>query len=368
MEAVEKRNLMDLGKPGLEQFFADMGEKPFRASQILKWIYHQGVIDFSLMTNLSKTLRDKLVATAVIQPPEILKEDISSDGTYKWVIRVAGGNAVETVYIPEKNRGTICISSQVGCALNCTFCSTATQGFNRNLTTAEIIGQVWLAAKQLGQWSGEDKRITNVVLMGMGEPLMNFDSVLEAVSLMREDLAFGYAGRRITLSTAGLIPGIEKLREISDISLAVSLHAANDELRNKLVPLNRKYPIKQLLQACRRYVADKARAKITFEYTLIDGMNDSAENAYELSRLLKNFPAKVNLIPFNPFPGTHFQRSKEDAIIGFKNILMSAGLIATVRRPRGDDIDAACGQLVGRVLDKTRRQQRHKLIINRASA
>ena len=353
-------NLMNLDRRGLEDYFEAIGEKRYRAHQLLKWIYHHGVTEFSAMTDVGKKLRDKLEATAQIRAPKVLFQKVSTDGTTKWLIELDGGNAVETVYIPEPTRGTLCVSSQIGCSLNCTFCSTATQGFNRNLTTAEIIGQVWVAAQALGHERKENRRLSNVVMMGMGEPLLNFDAVVPAMNLMRDDLGFGLANKRVTLSTAGLVPGIDKLSEVCDVSLAVSLHAPNDALRETLVPLNKKYPIAELMAACQRYLVNRPRASVTFEYTLMKGINDQPEHARALVKLLRRLPSKLNLIPFNPFPGTRYERSDEDAIRRFQTIVMEAGLIATVRRTRGDDIDAACGQLVGTVLDRTRRSGQFK--------
>lgn len=359
MSVTETRiNLLDLDQVRMRAFFESIGEKPFRAQQILKWIYHQGVTDFDEMSNLSIELRQKLQGLAEIDPPRILKEQLSRDGTSKWLMGFGGGNAVETVFIPEPNRGTLCISSQVGCALNCTFCSTGAQGFSRNLSTAEIIGQVWLAARALGHERNGTRRITNVVLMGMGEPLLNFDAVVGALSLLRDDLGFGLAARRVTLSTAGLVPGIDRLRETIDVALAVSLHAPEDSLRETLVPLNRKYPIRELMRSCADYVSDKHKRTVTFEYTLIDGVNDRPEHARSLVKLLRRQPSKLNLIPFNPFPGTRYRCSPESRIRKFQEIVMAGGLIATVRKTRGEDIDAACGQLVGKVLDRTRRSER----------
>ena len=353
-------NLMNLDRRGLEDYFEAIGEKRYRAHQLLKWIYHHGVTEFSAMTDVGKKLRDKLEATAQIRAPKVLFQKVSTDGTTKWLIELDGGNAVETVYIPEPTRGTLCVSSQIGCSLNCTFCSTATQGFNRNLTTAEIIGQVWVAAQALGHERKENRRLSTVVMMGMGEPLPNFDAVVPAMNLMRDDLGFGLANKRVTLSTAGLVPGIDKLSEVCDVSLAVSLHAPNDALRETLVPLNKKYPIAELMAACQRYLVNRPRASVTFEYTLMKGINDQPEHARALVKLLRRLPSKLNLIPFNPFPGTRYERSDEDAIRRFQTIVMEAGLIATVRRTRGDDIDAACGQLVGTVLDRTRRSGQFK--------
>lgn len=350
-------NLLDFDEAGLRAFFASIGEKPFRAQQVLKWIYHQGVTDFATMTNLGLELRQKLQQVAVIEPPRVLNEQVSEDGTTKWLMGFGGGNAVETVFIPEPSRGTLCISSQVGCALNCTFCSTGAQGFSRNLSTSEIIGQVWQAARALGHERNGQRRITNVVLMGMGEPLLNFDAVVAALSLLRNDLGFGLAAKRVTLSTAGLVPGIDRLRDTIDVALAVSLHAPEDRLRETLVPLNRKYPIRELMRACADYVSDKHKRTVTFEYTLIDGVNDHPQHAQALVKLLRRLPSKLNLIPFNPFPGTRYRCSPEQRIREFQSIVMAGGLIATVRKTRGEDIDAACGQLVGRVLDRTRRSR-----------
>jgi 23S rRNA (adenine2503-C2)-methyltransferase len=355
--AATRINLLDLDEQRLREFFESIGEKPFRAQQVLKWIYHQGVVDFSGMTNLSRELRQRLGEIAVIEPPSILSERSSTDGTVKWLMGFGGANAIETVFIPEANRGTLCISSQVGCALNCTFCSTGAQGFSRNLTTGEIIGQVWQAARALGHERNGRRRITNVVLMGMGEPLLNFDAVAPALSLLREDLGFGLAAKRVTLSTAGLVPGIDRLRETIDVALAVSLHAPEDELRETLVPLNRKYPIRELMRSCAAYVSDRHKRTVTFEYTLIDGVNDHPDHARKLVKLLRRLPSKLNLIPFNPFPGTAYRCSPEARIREFQEIVMAGGLIATVRKTRGDDIDAACGQLVGKVQDRTRRSR-----------
>jgi len=355
-----KANLLDYSESDLELFFTDLGEKTFRAQQILQWIYQFGVNDFSLMTNISKTLKIKLTEIAEIRIPEIVSEQKSNDGTIKWLLEVGGGNCIETVYIPEKNRGTLCISSQVGCALDCTFCSTAQQGFNRNLTVAEIMGQIWLANHAMFCIPREQRKITNIVLMGMGEPLLNYQNVVKAMDLMMDDNAYGLSKRRITLSTSGVVPALDKLKQQSDVSLAVSLHAANDELRDKLVPINKKYPIHLLLDSCRRYIQDEARRKITFEYVMLDGINDKADDAQELVKLLRDIPAKVNLIPFNPFPQTVYKCSSKETIAMFSDILMKAGLVTMTRKTRGDDIDAACGQLAGKVLDRTKRTKNQK--------
>ena len=353
-------NLLDLDEAGLRAFFASIDEKPFRAEQVLRWIYHHQVLDFESMTDLGLALRQKLARLAEIRPPKILTERVSTDGTVKWLIGLPGGNAVETVFIPEPGRGTLCVSSQVGCALNCTFCSTGAQGFARNLSTSEIIGQVWLAAHALGHERNGVRRITNVVMMGMGEPLLNFDAVLPALRLMRADLGFGLASRRVTVSTAGLVPGIAKLRESVDVALAVSLHAPVNEVRTEIVPLNRKYPIAELMQACRDYLAGQKKRSITFEYTLLDGVNDSDQHARDLVKLLRTVPSKLNLIPFNPFPGTSYRCSSARRIERFQQPVRDGGIIATVRKTRGDDIDAACGQLAGDFRDRTRRREKRK--------
>ena len=362
MNAIASRiNLLDFDEAGLRNFFESIGEKPFRAQQILKWVYHHSETEFEAMTDLGIALRQKLNLIAEIKLPEILQEQRSIDGTVKWLIGFHGGNAVETVYIPETRRGTLCVSSQVGCALNCSFCSTGAQGFARNLTTSEIIGQVWLAAKALGHERNGERKITNIVMMGMGEPLLNFDAVLPALSVMRNDLGFGFGAKRVTVSTAGLVPGIYRLGETIDVALAVSLHSPIDEVRTGLVPLNRKYPIAELMQACRDFVSEKHKRTVTFEYTLIDGVNDHPEQARKLVKLLRTVPSKLNLIPFNPFPGTQYRCSSQEKITRFQEIVMQGGLIATVRKTRGEDIDAACGQLVGKVQDRTKRSERIKL-------
>ena len=360
-----RTNLLELDRAGLEHFFADtLGEQRYRAHQVMKWIHHRHVTDFDQMTDLGKSLREKLAQHAQVRVPQVQLEKPSSDGTHKWLLGMDGGNAIETVFIPDKGRGTLCVSSQVGCGLACTFCSTGTQGFNRNLSTAEIIGQVWVAATHLGNVPHRQRKLTNVVMMGMGEPLLNFDNVVRAMSVMRDDLGYGLANKRVTLSTAGMVPMIDRLGEESDVSLAVSLHAPNDELRSELVPLNRKYPIAELMAACQRYVSRKPRSSITFEYTLMKGVNDQPQHARQLARLMRQFDnavqmkdaGKVNLIPFNPFPGTGYERSPEADIRAFQKSLLDAQVLTMVRRTRGDDIDAACGQLKGQVVDRTRRQ------------
>ncbi|QNP40654.1 23S rRNA (adenine(2503)-C(2))-methyltransferase RlmN [Lysobacter solisilvae (ex Woo and Kim 2020)] len=360
-----KTNIFDFDRASLERFFEEeLGEKKFRAHQVMKWIHHRYVTDFTEMTDLGKVLRAKLEERAVVHAPQLIFDKESTDGTHKWLLGMDPKNAIETVYIPDKGRGTLCVSSQVGCALNCQFCSTATQGFNRNLSTAEIIGQVWIAARHLGNVPHQQRKLTNVVMMGMGEPLANFDNVVRAMSIMRDDLGYGLANKRVTLSTAGMVPMIDKLGEVSDVSLAVSLHAPNDELRSELVPLNKKYPIAELLESCVRYALRKRGTSVTFEYTLMKGVNDQPQHARELIKLMREFDrrvqmkdaAKVNLIPFNPFPGTRFERPDDETIRGFQKLLNNSGMIAPVRRTRGDDIDAACGQLKGQVMDRTRRQ------------
>jgi 23S rRNA (adenine2503-C2)-methyltransferase len=369
MTDAAKVNLLDLDRDGLERFFADeLGEKRFRAHQVMKWMYHRHICDFAEMSDLGKDLRAKLEERAVVMPPPVILDKPSADGTHKWLLGMDQANAIEAVFIPDKGRGTLCVSSQVGCGLNCQFCSTATQGFNRNLSTAEIIGQVWVAAKHLGNVPHRQRKLTNVVMMGMGEPLLNFDNVVRAMSIMRDDYGFGLANKRVTLSTAGLVPMIDRLSEVSDVSLAVSLHAPTDELRTELVPLNKKYPIEELLDACVRYALRKPRTSITFEYTMMQGVNDLPEHARALAKLMRRIDAKVqrantakvNLIPFNPFAGTRFERSEESRIRDFQKLLLDSGVLTMVRRTRGDDIDAACGQLKGQVLDKTRRQAEFK--------
>ena len=362
--AVQPRvNLLGLSLRQMEQFFLDMGEKKFRAQQVLKWIHHAGVTDIGEMTNLGKALREKLLAVAEVRPPEIVSQHDSSDGTRKWVIRVDGGGLVESVLIPEAGRATLCVSSQVGCSLDCSFCSTGKQGFQRDLTAAEIIGQVWLAIKSYDAFQpGNGRIVTNVVMMGMGEPLLNFDNVVAAMDLMLEDLAYGLSKRRVTLSTSGVVPALDRLAAVSEVSLAISLHAPNDELRNQLVPINRKYPIAMLLASAQNYIAAQRDSKrvVTVEYTLIAGVNDQQEHARELAVLLRDFPCKINLIPFNAFPQSGYQRPSGNAVSRFWQVLVDAGFVVTVRTTRGDDIDAACGQLVGQVVDRTRRSERYR--------
>lgn len=370
MNQISKTNLLGLSPVQLAEYFAQIGEKPFRATQVLKWMHQHGVESFDAMTNISKSLREKLQAQAEIREPEIVSQDISKDGTRKWVIRVEGGSCVETVLIPEGDRGTLCVSSQVGCSLNCSFCSTGKQGFNRNLTAAEIIGQVRIAIKSFGPMDPANKRmVTNVVMMGMGEPLMNFERVVAAMTLMMEDNAYGLSKRRVTLSTAGVVPAMDKLGDVIDVSMAVSLHAPNDELRDVLVPINKKYPIKELIAACNRYLEklDDKRV-ITIEYTMMAGVNDQPEHAKQLAKLLKKVPCKLNIIPFNPFPNSGYERPPAKAIELFKDAMHKAGIRTTVRRTRGDDVDAACGQLVGMVDDRTRRTSKLIPTVQQAQA
>jgi len=347
----------------LEAFFESLGDKKFRAQQVLKWIHHQGVADIEQMTNLGKNLRQQLLEIAEVRPPEIVSQQDSEDGTRKWAIRVDGGGLVETVLIPDGNRATLCVSSQVGCSLDCSFCSTGKQGFQRDLSAAEIIGQVWLAIDSYDAFqSGKGRVVTNVVLMGMGEPLLNFDNVVSAMDLMLEDLAYGISKRRVTLSTSGVVPALDKLAEVSEVSLAISLHAPNDALRNTLVPINKKYPIAVLLNSARNYLGKQTDNKrvVTVEYTLIAGINDQPEHARELVELLRDFPCKINLIPFNSFPQSGYQRPSGNAVSRFWKVLVDAGFVVTVRTTRGDDISAACGQLVGEVVDRTRRSERYQ--------
>ena len=358
---MSKTNLLGLTQTEMESFFESIGEKRFRAGQVMKWIHHFGVDDFDAMTNVGKALREKLKDLAEIRAPEIVSQDISADGTRKWVVRVASGSCVETVYIPAAGRGTLCVSSQAGCALDCSFCSTGKQGFNSDLTSAEIVGQVWIANKSFGTVPAKiDRAITNVVMMGMGEPLLNFDNVVNAMSVMMDDLGYGISKRKVTLSTSGVVPMIDKLATVTDVSLALSLHAPNNALRNELVPINKKYPLEVLLPACRRYIEGLGEKRyLTVEYTLLKDVNDQPEHAAEMIELLKGFPCKINLIPFNPFPHSGYERPSNNSIRRFQDLLHSAGHNVTVRTTRGDDIDAACGQLVGQVMDRTRRSERY---------
>ena len=357
-----KVNLLGMTRAQLESFFIDIGEKKFRAQQVMKWIHHQGVRDFQEMTNLGKALRDRLSQTAEITPPIIDSQQDSADGTRKWAIKVAGGALVEAVLIPEGDRATLCVSSQVGCSLDCKFCSTGKQGFQRDLTAAEIIGQVWLAIDSYDGWqAGKGRVVTNVVMMGMGEPLLNFDNVVSSMELMCDDLAYGLSKRKVTLSTSGVVPALDQLADLSDVSLAISLHAPNDAIRDQIVPINKRYPIAKLLSSARAYIdaqTDKKRV-VTIEYTLLAGVNDQVEHARELAQLLDGYPCKINLIPFNDFPNSGFKRPSGNAVSRFWKVLMEAGFIVTVRTTRGDDIDAACGQLVGEVNDRTKRSARY---------
>ena len=368
-------NLLNYNQPQLAAYFASIGEKPFRAKQLMRWMHHFGVHDFTQMTDIAKVLREKLALEAEIMLPNVQLEQISNDGTRKWLIgtddlKTGAGNSIETVFIPEDDRGTLCISSQVGCALACTFCSTGAQGFNRNLSVAEIIGQLAIANKSLRGEAGyellsaNDRIISNVVMMGMGEPLANYDNVVTAMQIMLDDSAYGLSRRRVTLSTSGIVPVMDKLKEDCPVALAVSLHAPNDALRDILVPINKKHPIKDLMAACNRYLERAPRDFVTFEYVMLDGVNDTVEHAHELLNVIRSVPCKLNLIPFNPFPNSGYETSKPSHIRVFRDILMQAGYIVTVRKTRGDDIDAACGQLAGKVQDKikpslTKRSAKH---------
>lgn len=355
-------NLLDLNRQDMQAFFAELGEKSYRTQQVLQALHQHGVDSIDALTTLSKPLRERLKEIAEVKVPEIVFDQLSEDGTRKWLLRLADGNCIETVFIPEDDRGTLCVSSQVGCALNCSFCSTAQQGFSRNLTVAEIIGQVWMAVRMLG---GENKRhdhtVSNVVMMGMGEPLLNFDNVVKAMDLMMDDFSYGLSKRRVTLSTSGVVPALQQLAEVSDVALAVSLHAPNDELRDTLVPINKKYPLKELLAVCRDYFKGDTRRRITMEYVMLDGINDQPHHARQLIKILHGIPVKMNLIPFNPFPNTQYTCSPKPVIDKFRDILSAAGFTTITRKTRGDDIDAACGQLVGRVQDRTHRT-RQKMI------
>ncbi|GLC95932.1 dual-specificity RNA methyltransferase RlmN [Cupriavidus sp. TA19] len=357
-------NLLDLDADALTAYCGELGEKPFRARQLQRWIHHYGASRFDAMSDLAKSLREKLSTRAEIRAPAAITDNLSADGTRKWLLDVGQGNAVETVYIPEETRGTLCVSSQAGCAVNCRFCSTGKQGFSRNLTTGEIIGQLWMAEfamrEQLGRGPKDDRVISNVVMMGMGEPLLNYDAVVPAMRLMLDDNAYGLSRRRVTLSTSGVVPMMDRLSKDLPVALAVSLHASNDALRDVLVPLNKKYPLAELMAACRRYLEFAPRDFITFEYCMLDGVNDGVEHARELLKLVADVPCKFNLIPFNPFPESGLKRSNNEQIRRFAQVLMDAGIVTTIRKTRGDDIDAACGQLAGEVKDRTRLAERGK--------
>ena len=362
MTAIHKPNLAGLSLANLRALFADLGEKPFRAYQILKWIHQRGVLDIDAMTDISKDLREKLKQTSDISLPKILEDYKSEDGSRKWIVEVASGSHVEMVFIPESGRGTLCISSQAGCSLDCSFCATGKQGFNSNLSVAEIIGQLWWANYHLGAFEGKmERQVSNIVMMGMGEPLLNFDNVMEALSIMMEDCAYGLSKRKVTISTSGVVPAIDKLKDYTNASLAVSLHAPNDELRSQIMPINRKYPIKELLRSVRFYMDSLSDKRVpVIEYTLIAGVNDHRQHARDLAKLLEQLPCKINLIPFNPFSLSDYRRPSSSSVSNFRQILQQAGYTVTVRTTRGDDIGAACGQLVGDVEDQTRRAERHK--------
>jgi 23S rRNA (adenine2503-C2)-methyltransferase len=361
--SVEKVNLLDLTRNEMKEFLVSLGEKPFRADQLMKWIYHFCIDDFDKMTNINKELREKLKRQAVIEAPVVVTRQDSADGTIKFVMGLKGGQEVETVWIPERDRRTLCVSSQVGCALDCSFCSTAQQGFNRNLSVSEIIGQVWRVSQIIGSYGDTgEKPVTNVVMMGMGEPLLNLNNVVPALELMMEDFGFGLSKRRVTLSTSGVVPALDLLKEKIDVALAISLHAPNNALRDELVPVNRKYPMEEFLAASKRYVeGSRANDKVTIEYVMLDGVNDSTDQAHELAKALKDTPSKINLIPFNPYPGSPYKRSSNSRIDRFNKVLQEYGFTVIVRKTRGDDIDAACGQLVGDVVDRTKRQEKKQL-------
>ena len=351
-------NLLDFDAERLAGFFTEIGEKPFRARQVMRWIHQFGQAEFENMSDLSKDLRTKLLSSALVQAPSVMADSTATDGTRKWLLSAGAANGIETVFIPETGRGTLCVSSQVGCALECAFCSTGRQGFNRNLTVAEIIGQLWWANRALGATPRGERVISNVVMMGMGEPLANFDNVVSAMKIMLDDYGYGLSRRRVTLSTSGMVPAMDRLAEQLPVALAVSLHAPDDELRDRLVPINKKYPLKQLMAACKRYIKVAPRDFVTFEYVMLDGVNDSVEQAKQLVALVKGVSCKFNLIPFNPFPESGFERSSPECIGAFRDVLMRAGLVTTTRKTRGDDIDGACGQLAGQVQDRTQRKAR----------
>jgi 23S rRNA (adenine2503-C2)-methyltransferase len=358
----ERVNLLGLSKPELREFLVGIGAQAYRADQILKWIHHESMTSFDDMNNLSKAFREQLAECAVIEPPVVHQRHTSKDGTRKWLFKVEGGSLIEAVYIPEPTRATLCISSQAGCSLNCSFCHTGKQGFHRDLTSHEIIGQIWTVCHELKAEKvflpGASRVISNVVMMGMGEPLMNTDNVLRALRIMVDDLGYGLAKKRVTLSTSGVVPNIDKLSDAIDVSLAVSLHAPTNELRNILVPINKKYPIEVLLAACQRYIAKQKNRVVTMEYVMLKNVNDSPLQAKQLGKILANVPCKINLIPFNPFKGSEYERSTDAAIELFQTILMKAGYVTTIRKTRGDEIAAACGQLAGQIKDKTKRQER----------
>ena len=359
ISTTEKANLLGMNRQDMEEFFLAMGEKAFRATQILKWIHQQGVADFTQMTNISKELRQSLIDNASIQALDVLVDQFSTDGTRKWVMQLSDGNCIEVVFIPEDDRGTLCISSQVGCALDCSFCSTARQGFSRNLSSAEIISQVWLASRLLEEEHKPGRNISNIVLMGMGEPLLNYDNVVKAVDVFLDDFAYGLSKRRVTVSTAGVVPAIDRLADRHDVQLAISLHATNDELRNELVPLNKKYPLSELMAACHRFMEKRSpRSRLTIEYVMLAGVNDSDKDAQQLIKVLKGLSVMVNLIPFNPFEKSGYTTSSAEVVKRFQDKLHKASITTVIRKTRGDDIDAACGQLVGKVTDKSRRHIR----------
>ena len=354
-------NLLDFDAERLAGFFSEIGEKPFRARQVMRWIHQYGQSEFESMSDLSKDLRAKLVSAATVQAPSVMTDSTATDGTRKWLLSVGAANGIETVFIPETGRGTLCVSSQVGCALECAFCSTGRQGFNRNLSVAEIIGQLWWANRALGATPKDERVISNVVMMGMGEPLANFDNVVSAMKIMLDDYGYGLSRRRVTLSTSGMVPAMDRLAEQLPVALAVSLHAPDDALRDRLVPINKKYPLKELMAACKRYIKVAPRDFVTFEYVMLQGVNDSVEQARQLVELVKGVSCKFNLIPFNPFPDSGFERSSAERISAFRDVLMQAGLVTTTRKTRGDDIDGACGQLAGQVQDRTQRKARRTM-------
>jgi 23S rRNA (adenine2503-C2)-methyltransferase len=353
-----KANLLEFDAAGMAGFCAAIGEKPFRARQVLRWVHRAGESEFERMSDLSRSARMRLAETAEVVPPRMIRDSAAADGTRKWLLELGAANAVETVFIPEEGRGTLCVSTQAGCTMACRFCSTGRQGFNRNLATAEIVGQLWWANRALGAVHGAERAISNVVLMGMGEPLLNLENVLPALRLMLDDNAYGLSRRRVTVSTVGIVPMMDRLRDECPVALAVSLHAPNDALRGRLVPINEKYPLATLFAACRRYLEKAPRDFVTFEYVMLDGVNDSDAQARELARRVAEVPCKINLIPFNPFPDSGFTRSPRETVRRFAAILSAAGVVTTTRKTRGDDIDAACGQLAGQVHDRTRRAQR----------